>query len=161
MYVGPQLRWTDFIINILKKIGTDLGFEVAKEYFGIDVGYFTVDSKDRFDWNLDVAIEHENSDKTWMDEVCKLAHIAAQQKILIAYYNYLGAEESLESMLERAVERIKSRKYKTRPQSWVFIFGPTSVDINHSFKVFEYDAEIDEEARKLKGLEHKYPLKAA
>ena len=96
-----------------------------------------------------------------MDEVCKLAHIAAQQKILIAYYNYLGAEESLESMLERAVERIKSRKYKTRPQSWVFIFGPTSVDINHSFKVFEYDAEIDEEARKLKGLEHKYPLKAA
>ena len=49
MYVGPQLRWTDFIINILKKIGTDLGFEVAKEYFGIDVGYFTVDSKDRFD----------------------------------------------------------------------------------------------------------------
>jgi hypothetical protein len=27
-------------------------------------------------WDLEVAIEHENNDKLWMDEVIKLSHIA-------------------------------------------------------------------------------------
>lgn len=162
--VSKDTVWTNYILPVLWRIGRNFGFtenEISKEYFRSDVCYFTLNPNDRLDWNVEAVIEHENNSKTWMDEVCKLAHIAAQRKVLITYYNYLGAEESLESMLEKAVERIRSRKYKTRPQNWIFIIGPTLADISHSFRVFEYDAERDEEARELKELEHKYPLKAA
>ena len=161
--VSRDRVWSDYILPVLGRVGKDLGFtaqEVSREYFRIDMCYFSVNSNDPLDWNLEVAIEHENG-RTWMEEVCKLAHLAAQKKVLIAYYDYLHAEEKLEDLVEKAVQRINSRKYKTRPQSWIFIFGPSLTDISHSFRVFEYDAERDDEARELKDLEHKFPLKAA
>ncbi len=161
--VSRDLVWSDYILPVLGRVGKDLGFkeeEISREYFRVDMCYLSINANDPSDWNLEAAIEHENG-RTWMDEVCRLTHIAAQKKILIAYYDYLHAEERLEDLIQKAIERIQSRKYKTRPQSWIFIFGPTLTDISHSFRVFEYHAERDDEARELKELEHKYPLKAA
>jgi hypothetical protein len=66
------------------------GLETSKEYYRIDLtGWRQLREKIKADipgggsydfqpylWDLEVAIEHENNDKLWMDEVIKLSHIA-------------------------------------------------------------------------------------
>ena len=36
-------------------------------------------------WDLEVAVEHENDPKDWMDEVVKLAHIVCPLRVVIGY----------------------------------------------------------------------------
>lgn len=73
-----------------------------KEYYKIDIIGWTQYSeseelKDIFEknkiegkfnkhfWSLDIAIEHENSNKDWMDEVIKLCYINCPLRIVISY----------------------------------------------------------------------------
>lgn len=36
-------------------------------------------------WDLEIAVEHENNPKDWMDEVVKLAHIVCPLRVVIGY----------------------------------------------------------------------------
>ena len=40
---------------------------------------------EKYAWNLDIAVEHENEKQLWMDEVVKLAHIFAKLRVVIGY----------------------------------------------------------------------------
>ncbi|MCI0531607.1 MAG: hypothetical protein L0Y74_06650 [candidate division Zixibacteria bacterium] len=138
VYVRDK-KWTSLITGIFKDIGGDLGFTSYKEYFRLDMGYFTESSDHKYDWRLDVAIEHENSDRTWMDEVCKLAHIAVPWKIIMLYNNFNRSEDRLTQQLEKAVEIIRTRG--CQKGKWLFIVGPTTGSRTHPFRTFTYNSE--------------------
>ena len=96
--------YTDFIIEKMEHIIGEkgAGFETSKEYYRIDLTGWTqkrslilpslnkIKNKNDYNfqpylWDLEVAIEHENDDRLWMDEVIKLLHISCKLKIVIGY----------------------------------------------------------------------------
>ena len=91
--------YTEFIIGMMEEMLCGAGFKTSKEYYRIDLtGWSQLRHKIESDapknenydfqsylWDLDVAIEHENNDKLWMDEVIKLSHIACELRIVIGY----------------------------------------------------------------------------
>lgn len=96
--------YTEFIIGMMEEIiGKNhtggAGLETSKEYYRIDLtGWRQLREKIKADipgngsydfqpylWDLEVAIEHENNDKLWMDEVIKLSHIACELRVVIGY----------------------------------------------------------------------------
>ncbi|MEG0017017.1 MAG: hypothetical protein RR747_10655, partial [Gordonibacter sp.] len=80
--------------DVLKPKGSE-GIGLSCEYYRIDVTSW----KDRaaeirhdapknftpYFWDLEVAVEHENYDRHWMDEVIKLAHINCPLRVVIGY----------------------------------------------------------------------------
>lgn len=96
--------YTEFIIAMMEKmIGSKdkggFGFETSKEYYRIDLTGWTQrrdEIKNKFPenkdyafqpycWDLEIAIEHENNDKLWMDEIIKLLHINCPLRVVIGY----------------------------------------------------------------------------
>lgn len=89
----------EYTIFILGKIADFLKkqkFETSKEYYRIDLTGWTQLKGDKYKlfadkafenylWDLEVAIEHENNDKSWMDEVVKLLHINCPLRVVIGY----------------------------------------------------------------------------
>ena len=99
--------YTDYIIDMIdkevlqEKFSTEERKNTGKEYFRIDLVAYT-DRKNELSappskttkksfnfnkhlWDLRVAVEHENADTSWMDEVIKLAHIACPLRVVIGY----------------------------------------------------------------------------
>ena len=96
--------YTEFIIEMMENmIGAKdkggLGFETSKEYYRIDLTGWTQrrneiennipKNKDYvfqpYCWDLEIAIEHENNDRLWMDEIIKLLHINCPLRVVIGY----------------------------------------------------------------------------
>ena len=85
--------FTDFIIFQINKIIETQGLRPQNEYFRIDsMGYKArwqelPERKDfnRHLWDLEIAVEHENNSKDWLDEVIKLAHICCPLRVVIGY----------------------------------------------------------------------------
>lgn len=89
----------DFTRFIMPRINRLLGNEifeqalVSNEYFRIDAIKW-IDRKKDIDackylskhlWDLEIAVEHENDSRAWMDEVIKLAHICCSLRVVIGY----------------------------------------------------------------------------
>ena len=96
----------EFTRFIIKKINRLLkkfyGFNTQKEYFRIDAIGWTAKADTIIDtpgvslkhhlWDLEVAVEHENDKKDWMDEVVKLAHLACPLRVVIGYIPWYRRE---------------------------------------------------------------------
>ncbi len=93
-YYSSNTDFTHFIMQRINQIIEIMGegkFTAQNEYYRIDaVGY----SKGKLDstnllyphlWDLEIAIEHENSSKDWLDEIIKLAHICCPLRVVIGY----------------------------------------------------------------------------
>jgi len=88
-------RMTEIISDIIKEY--DKTLTVQPEYLRIDVparkknngngSVFCGEEKkfEKYDWNLEIAVEHENDYRLWMDEVIKLAHINCPLRVVIGY----------------------------------------------------------------------------
>lgn len=96
-YYADNTSFTTFITNELcSLIKNKYSLKPECEYFRIDViGY-----KSNYDnvkqtantayiepyaWDMKIAVEHENNDKLWMDEIVKLAHVYAPLRVVIGY----------------------------------------------------------------------------
>lgn len=93
--------YTDFIVKMLEEmLGKEgEGYEISREYYRIDLTAWVqkrqrvaaqvpTNAAYRFQpylWDLEIAVEHENNDKLWMDEVIKLAHICCALRVVIGY----------------------------------------------------------------------------
>lgn len=85
--------FTDFIIFQINKIIEAQGLHPQNEYFRIDsMGYKArwqelpeIKILNRHLWDLEIAVEHENNSKDWLDEVIKLAHICCPLRVVIGY----------------------------------------------------------------------------
>ena len=123
--------WTQRMKLNLIEIGRKLGYttqdSISTEYCKIDFGYYSFGkSNDYFDWNFDVAIEHENNQKSWdywFDEAIKLSHIACGLRVLITY---LGPKQFLtfEQNSHNLLNLLSSRKFKCPASKWLFLIGP-------------------------------------
>ena len=149
-YYDPNYKkWTEFIETILILIGKDFNFkkeyrEISKEYFRIDFCFFKVNPNDEYDWNLEVAIEHENSDKTWFDEFTKLTHINCGLKVLIAYHDYINDKQIDKKLNEDAKNYYLKRKYKQSPDNWLIIIGPSYKIRDKDFVAYKFDGDTFE-----------------
>ena len=78
-------------------------YHTQKEYYRIDlIGWEQKKDSNCYDinndlgyqlnkhaWNFDIAVEHENDEKDWSDEVVKLAYIFCGLRVVIGYFPYM------------------------------------------------------------------------
>lgn len=133
---NSRTKWTFFIISALKDIVSNtFHLETEKEYFRIDViGYHCSSPKkidwnkmNRHCWNLDIAIEHENDYKDWIDEIVKLAHIKCRLKVVIGYVKSKDHSEdkNLLGICSKVLEELSygNPKLQSPEEKWLVILG--------------------------------------
>lgn len=114
--------WTAFMTQLMKNMAYDFSCVETTEYWPkIDVGYFDNGGEDWGEWAFEVAIELENSSKTWHQELSKLASINAGLKVLVTYDDN---EDHIKETLEKFIAIKKSRKYEAPNTAWLVIIGP-------------------------------------
>lgn len=81
-------------------------YHTQKEYYRIDLigweqkkdtGHYEIDNAlgyqlNKHAWNFDIAVEHENDERDWSDEVVKLAYIFCELRVVIGYFPYMKNE---------------------------------------------------------------------
>lgn len=138
-------RWTQFIYEFLwefarKSYNYSKHRECSTEYLRTDMGFYDIDkiTEDidlkygEFEWDFDVAIEHENDDTAWFDEFVKLIHVNCGLKVLISYYRYHDKNGKItepEEIMKIAEKIYNTRKYKNLNDNWLIILGPCLDDI--------------------------------
>lgn len=140
--VAGQKAWphdkdfTDFIIPKIKETITACGeYETQKEYFRIDAigweqkrgktGVDFPEEKDNYKfqeyaWNLKIAVEHENNDKLWMDEIIKLAHIFCDLRVVIGYIP-LSLKNEHDNYLKFVSDTIKKSELNDNMKNGAFL----------------------------------------
>lgn len=85
--------YTSFITQRINEIIASKHYNYQNEYYRIDaIGYTPrwteLDENQMLCghlWDLEIAVEHENDAKDWLDEVIKLAHICCPLRVVIGY----------------------------------------------------------------------------
>jgi hypothetical protein len=99
----------------------EFGYETYGEYPKIDrVAYTYGPTRTDDDWDLHLAIEFENG-RDWLKEFNKLAFIAADLRVPIAYQ--LHEDRNAQEQLRKYLKKHPDRVWKVR-QPWLIIFGP-------------------------------------
>ena len=86
-------EFTSFITQRINEIISSNNYTAQNEYYRIDAMGYSNHWRELSQsnllsphlWDLEVAVEHENSSKDWLDEVIKLAHICCPLRIVIGY----------------------------------------------------------------------------
>ncbi|HEX4055268.1 MAG TPA: hypothetical protein VHX86_13475 [Tepidisphaeraceae bacterium] len=113
--------WIPVMEETTKASCAKLGCETCGEYLKIDrVGYTYGPVGLDDDWNLHIAIEFENG-KDWLREFNKLAFVAADLRVLVAYQ--LDSDRNAERLLKQYLKKHPGRVWKVR-RPWLIIFGP-------------------------------------
>lgn len=104
---------TRFIKKIMKEDITPyfqkqyIELEYHTEYFRIDHSWWTNEHPESinhiklFDWNLIIAIEHENEPRDWTNEVAKLDFIKAPLRIVIGYAKNKHRDLDIDKLVEQ------------------------------------------------------------
>lgn len=92
-------------------------------------------------WDLKVAIEHENNDKDWLDEIIKLAHICCPLRVVIGYLSVKKRDQDLD-ILNYAANALEKLEYRDNTQQGEFmvILGNSKVEEQKDF--FNYRAYV-------------------
>ena len=156
-YFANPTQWTNFVMPTLtNSVGKELGFdpenEIQKEFYRIDVIYYKVYANrqadftipnEEWNWDLEVAIEHDNNSKHWPFNVAKLCHINCGLKVIIGYHEY--GNQRKYGTIEQKLDYMKTslydlRKYKQVPEdNWLLILGPN--DLARDFVAYKFDGE--------------------
>ena len=140
------------ITNIIKDCYGENSITVQPEYLRIDIPAWQKNSGNdqsfveeapnfqKYDWNLKVAVEHENDYRLWMDEVIKLAHINCPLRVVIGYVhieeNRQKTEEKKKAILKRVAEVLNNNidawkavisANNTNPSEFLIILGDGNV----------------------------------
>ena len=114
--------YTKFImeqINNIIKETNDLKLKKSNEYFRIDAIGYTSRYEELVDngilkrhlWDLEIAVEHENDNKDWLDEVIKLAHVCCPLRVTIGYVPCCNKRENNDQQrLDYASDALKKLK---------------------------------------------------
>lgn len=99
-------EFTTFITGEINTLLANAEQKKQNEYYRIDAIQWTpkadlignhedIQLNDHL-WDLEIAVEHENDPKDWMDEVVKLAHIACPLRVVIGYMPWNKRNEDQE-----------------------------------------------------------------
>ena len=133
---------TEFTTFITGEINTLLANDEQKkqnEYYRIDAIRWTpkadligkhkdIQLRDHL-WDLEIAVEHENDPKDWMDEVVKLAHIVCPLRVVIGYMPWNKRDED-KKYLDHISKWLKKLKCKDNMQrgEFLIILGNSNTD---------------------------------
>ena len=124
--------WTELATEAAEHACQSFGYGTQREFLRIDViGYNGPDPD--CDWHLRVAFEHENGPR-WREELCKLAHVAADLRVLAAFFNEKEGEPV--ASLEKAVTQLGNRMTRVPGAQWLFIFAPRECNSSTRFLAF-------------------------
>lgn len=139
LYRNNEPAYTELVNKyIVHKIIEDAGMTSQHEYFRIDtVGWITryqeiqqaaQDAKLKLSahlWDLEIAVEHENSKQDWTDEVIKLIHVKCPLKVVISY-NYCDERGTTEwkklNFIANWMQEVKAFA-KGSDEEYLLIFG--------------------------------------
>ena len=117
-YWISRKAYTQFILDAIESFLKGQSFETSREYYRIDLtawtqlkqcGYLLKDRDfENYLWDLEVAVEHENNDKSWMDEVVKLMHINCPLRIVIGYLPLEENKQIYISALNVEIKKVKT-----------------------------------------------------
>lgn len=112
------------------------GDNVTHEYFRIDTVGWKSKAEDELMqraskfglsyhlWDLQIAVEHENSEKGWLDEVVKLMHIRCPLKVVIGYTEHDQRDIDNEKLILAAAFMQKLTVYdSTSQEEFLVILG--------------------------------------
>lgn len=143
--------FTRFITGQINEIIRSQKYTEQNEYYRIDaIGYTNLwhelpESKllDAHLWDLEVAVEHENSSKDWLDEVIKLAHICCPLRVVIGYVPVeqrpCGDMERL-AYVSTALKQLKCRE-NLKHGAFMVILGNCNTN-NKKENFFNYRAYV-------------------
>ena len=124
--------WTKLATKAAEHACRSFGYRTQREFLKIDVIGYEGPEPD-YDWHLRVAFEHENS-PTWREELCKLTHVAADLRVLAAFYNEKGKDP--EARLREAMEQLGDRITRVPGVQWLFIFAPLECNSSTRFRAW-------------------------
>ena len=128
-------RWTEFAKQQAEEVCRGAGLQTSREYFRLDVCAWTNRSAgDLYDWHLRVAFEVESGD--WRDELCKLAHVHADLKVLVGYERHRGWRE-IDTLRERFA--LQKDLILRGDGQWLIIFGPDWREPTAKWSAFTFD----------------------
>ncbi len=158
--------WTKFIFEFLwdfasKTYNYSKLRERSTEYLRTDMGFYDIDKTtediaskyNEFEWDFDIAIEHENDETAWLDEFVKLVHVNCGLKVLISYYRYYDKNGNItepEEIIKIAEKIYNTRKYKNLNDNWLIILGPCFDDMEKGKDFIAFKSVIDKEKESIK-----------
>lgn len=130
--------WTPIAISAAESVcQKSFGLQTAREYFRVDViGWIGRWNNREYDYDLRVAFEAEDG-VFWEDELCKLAHIVSDLRVLLAYQT--SKSRRAEMLLNQHLVRHKRRVIRDCNCKWLFIFGPHPKNRNDCWAAYSVD----------------------
>jgi len=130
--------WTPIAISAAESIcQRQFDLQTAREYFRVDVIGWTGTWNSRvYDYDVRVAFEAEDG-IFWEDELCKLAHIVSDLRVLLAYQS--TKNRRAETVLNEHLARHKNRVVRDCHCRWLFIFGPHPKNRNDCWAAYSVD----------------------
>lgn len=153
-------NFTNFIIDQIADIVSE-EHNTSKEYYNIDlIGWSQLKqnlptplvSKYRLKkhlWSLDIAIEHENDQSDWTDELIKLLYINCPLRVVIGYIpsEVTSDNAKMKNILNYASESIRLAEGESDlisgKQEYILIFGKNSGQITdfseNTYSAYKYN----------------------
>lgn len=103
-YYTSNPLFTKFIIKQINNIISDHKYNYQNEYFRIDASGWNPNNAElsnkpnnfnRHLWDLQIAVEHENDPKDWLDEIIKLAHVCCPLRVVIGYLSIKNFNDNI------------------------------------------------------------------
>ncbi len=149
--------YTNFIMDEINDIIKANNLKKSNEYFRIDAIGYTSRYEELADnahltphlWDLEVAVEHENDSKDWLDEVIKLAHVCCPLRVVIGYVPWKERNNDLK-LLEYAADALNRLNCKNNVAEGEFmvILGNShvgkQVDRYFNYKAYCLDSKTFE-----------------
>ena len=129
--------WTPIAISAAESVCRKFGFQTCREYLRLDVLAWTGSWTDTdYDWDLRVAFKNENG-PSWEDELCKLAHIVSDLRVLVAYQLWVG--QRTKEDLEKYLIRHRRRVVRDCNCKWLFIWPDPHGNRNGCWAAYTLD----------------------
>lgn len=145
-------KFTRFIMDKINDI-IKTKYDCSNEYFRIDsMGYNShyndlerTGSFNRHLWDLEIAVEHENDKKDWLDEVIKLAHVCCPLRVVIGYVSIKDGRDDMR-LLDYAANALQKLKcvYNVKNGEFLIILGNAGTknkDEYFNYKAYVLDSE--------------------
>ena len=154
---------TALISRVIKDAKPSNKFIVQPEYYNIDLTEWEqkkLKTKEKlfvenglkgyrfekYAWNFDIAVEHENDKNLWMDEVIKLAYVFCDLRVVIGYFPYIkeGKEEMQQKYLDAIADTIKTLKCQENMKhgEFLIILGDVVFKETENFEKLKYTAYL-------------------
>ena len=153
VYMTDQVAYTELVNKlIIHGILRRGGYKVQHEYFRVDtIGWQDAGRNsgddthsyglNRHFWDLLAAVEHENDEADWADELIKLAHLRCPLKVVVGY-NYCDCRQEDMARLRLAAGWLKGiRAYdpSSREEYLVILGNCRAKDLhNPGYSSFDY-----------------------